>query len=62
MPLLPGANNVGRNIKELHEGPRYAENVRKFGKQKADQIAVAAAESAARRGGSYAKLRKMRGE
>lgn len=49
MPLKTGAKNVGTNIKELHKGPRYAANLRKLGKPKADQIAVAAAESAARR-------------
>lgn len=51
MPLFPGKKNVGRNIKELHKGPRYAANRKKFGKKKADKIAVAAAESVARRGG-----------
>jgi len=50
MPLFPGKKNVGRNIKELHKGPRYAANRKKFGKKKADQIAIAAAESVARRG------------
>lgn len=49
MPLKTGKKNVGSNIKELHGGPRYAENVKKFGKAKADKIAVAAAESASRR-------------
>jgi len=49
MPLKKGAKNVGANIKELHTGPRYKANVKKFGKAKADKIAVAAAESAARR-------------
>lgn len=50
MPLFKGKKNVGRNIKELHKGPRYAANRKKFGKKKANQIAVAAAESAARGG------------
>ncbi len=49
MPLRTGAKNVGYNIKELHKGPRYAANLKKFGKKKADRIAVAAAESASRR-------------
>ena len=49
MPLLTGKKNVGKNIQELHKGPRYAANLKKFGKAKANQIAVAAAESAARR-------------
>ena len=50
MPLLPGKQNIGRNISELHKGPRYRANVRKFGKAKANQIAVATAESVAHRG------------
>lgn len=50
MPLKKGASKVGYNIKELHKGPRYAANLKKFGKKKADQIAVAAAESASRGG------------
>ena len=49
MPLKRGVKNVGANIEELHKGPRYQANVKKFGKKKADKIAVAAAESAARR-------------
>jgi hypothetical protein len=48
MPLKKGAKNVGYNIEELHNGPQYAKNTKKFGKAKADKIAVAAAESAAR--------------
>lgn len=50
MPLKKGGGqkSVGRNIKELHKGPRYAANKRKFGKKKADKIAVAVAERAAR--------------
>lgn len=52
MPLKKGGGQkaVGQNIRELHKGPRYAANVRKFGKKKADKIAVAAAENAARGG------------
>ena len=49
MPLKKGKKNIGYNIKELHKGPRYKANVKKFGKKKAHQIAVAAAESAAKR-------------
>lgn len=50
MPLKKGGGqkSVGRNIKELHKGPRYAANKRKFGKKKADKIAVAVAERVAR--------------
>jgi hypothetical protein len=49
MPLRKGKRNVGKNIKELHKGSRYAANVKKFGKKKANKIAVAAAMSASRR-------------
>ncbi len=55
MPLKRGKKNVGANIKELHTGPRYAANVQKFGKKKADEIAVAAAESASRKPKKKAK-------
>lgn len=50
MPLKPGKRNVGSNIRELHKGPEYKRNKRNLGKKKADEIAVAAAESASRRG------------
>lgn len=45
MPLLPGSNAliVSKNIEELHQGPKYKRNKRKFGKKKADKIAVAIA-------------------
>jgi hypothetical protein len=49
MPLLPGKKNVGKNIKELHKGPRYAANLSKFGTKKANLIAVATAENVSRR-------------
>lgn len=49
MPLKRGKKNISRNISELHRGPRYKANVRKFGKKKAHRIAVAAAMSASRR-------------
>ena len=51
MPLTKGGGKkaVGKNIKELHKGPRYAANVKKFGKAKANKIAVAAAENASRK-------------
>lgn len=51
MPLKRGKSQkvVSGNIRELHKGPRYKANVRKFGKAKANKIAVAAAFSAARR-------------
>ena len=50
MPLKKGGGKkaVGRNIKELHQGPRYKANVDRFGYAKANQIAVAVAEKASR--------------
>jgi hypothetical protein len=51
MPLKRGESQavISYNIKEMMHGPRHAENVEKFGKVKADKIAVAAAESMAHR-------------
>lgn len=51
MPLKKGGGqkSVGPNIKELHKGPEYAKNLKKFGKKKADKIAVAVAESVSRK-------------
>ena len=48
-PLLKGKANVGKNIEELHKGTMYERMKKKFGKRKADKIAVAAAMSAARK-------------
>lgn len=45
---MPLGSDVSENISELHHGPRYAANVRKFGKAKANKIAIAAAYSGAR--------------
>lgn len=50
MPLLKGKKNVSRNISELHKGPRYAANKKRFGAKKANKIAIAAAYSASRGG------------
>jgi len=46
---MPLGSDVSANISELHKGSSYARNKRKFGKKKADQIAIAAAYSGARR-------------
>lgn len=46
---MPLGSSVSQNIRELHHGPRYKKNVRKFGKAKANKIAIAAAYSGARR-------------
>ena len=46
---MPLGSNVSENISELHHGPRYKKNVRKFGKAKANKIAIAAAFSGSRR-------------
>lgn len=52
MPLLPGKQNVGKNIEELHTGKTYARTKKKFGKKKAQAQAVAIALSTARKSGS----------
>jgi len=52
---MPLGSNVSENISELHRGPRYKKNVRKFGKAKANKIAIAAAYSGARRSGGKRK-------
>ena len=46
---MPLGSSVSKNIQELHHGPRYAANMAKFGKEKANQIAIAAAYSGARK-------------
>lgn len=45
---MPLGSNVSENISELHHGPQYKRNVKKFGKAKANKIAIAAAYSGAR--------------
>jgi hypothetical protein len=49
MPLQKGKSQtvISHNIKEMMQGPLHAKNMKKFGKAKADTIAVAAAESMA---------------
>lgn len=54
---MPLGSNAGDNIRELHHGPSFKRNLRKFGKAKADKIAVAAGLSAARQ---HKKLRKYK--
>lgn len=54
---MPLGSSVSENISELHHGPRYKANVRKFGKSKANKIAIAAAYSGARRSKSKRKKR-----
>ena len=51
MPLRKGSSKktIAQNIREFHTGKTYAHTLAKFGKAKANQIAVAAALSAARR-------------
>jgi len=50
MPLAKrkGQKVVSKNIKELHGGPKFAANVKKHGKAKANKIAVATALDVAR--------------
>jgi hypothetical protein len=39
MPLIPSLNPkaISQNIRELHHGPRYKRNLKKFGKDKAGE-------------------------
>lgn len=55
MPLKRGKERVAENIREMHHGERYEKVLRKYGKARADKMAVAAAFGAARR-------RKKRGK
>ena len=55
---MPLGKDVSANISELHKGPRYKRNLRKFGKSNANKIAIAAAFSGARR--AKGKSRKPR--
>lgn len=50
MPLKRGKSQkvIGENIRELMHGPMHSQNVRKFGKKKAQKIAIAAAYAKAR--------------
>lgn len=51
MPFQPGSSQkvISRNIEEFHAGQRYAQMKDKYGKKKADKVAVAAALSNAKR-------------
>lgn len=50
MPMK--SKKAGTNISEFHHGERYKKMEKKFGKAKADKIAVAAGMEAARRASS----------
>jgi hypothetical protein len=50
MPLLPGKQNIGRNISELHKGPQFKRTEANHGKATADKQAVAVAEHQADKG------------
>lgn len=56
---MPLGSDASANISELHHGPRYKQNVRKFGKSRANRIAVAAGLSAARKSKRKFKRKKM---
>jgi hypothetical protein len=49
MPMKRGKKNASSNISEFHKGQTYAKAKAKFGKKKADRIAVAAGLAASRR-------------
>lgn len=48
MPLEPGKDKVGDNIRELHGGKVHAHTARKFGKNRADKQSIAIAMAKAR--------------
>lgn len=54
MPLKKGTSKdtIGKNIKELHKGPRYRKTKEKFGEEKAKRQAIAIALSEARKSGA----------
>jgi hypothetical protein len=54
MPLKKGTSKetISKNIREFHKGPTFAQTKAKFGKEKADAQAVAAALSTARKSGA----------
>lgn len=43
MPLSKGKESVGKNITEMRSGPKYGKIQKKYGKQKAEEVARAAA-------------------
>lgn len=43
MPLIPGKENIGRNIGEFSMGPTFARTARKFGSARAKKQAIAVA-------------------
>lgn len=51
MPLIKSGSKkaIGQNISEFHKGKTYAHTLEKFGKEKADDQAVAVAMSQARK-------------
>lgn len=61
MPFKSGGSQkvIGENIKEFHKGPSFAKIEERHGKATADKVAIAAAESNARRG--FRRTREKRG-
>jgi hypothetical protein len=49
---------IGENIAEYHHGPSFKKIEEKHGKETADKVAVAAAESNARKTGGFRSRRK----
>ena len=62
MPLKKSKSKkvISENIVEFHEGKTYASTLKKFGKKKADQQAVAVALSTAREAGARIPKKKSK--
>lgn len=60
MPLKKGKSKktISKNIEEMHKGPTYRHTLSKFGKERADAQAIAAALDEARRSRRRKKKRR----
>jgi len=60
MPFRSGKSKkvIGENIREFHHGPSFKKIEERHGKETADKVAVAAAESNARKTGFRSRKRK----
>jgi hypothetical protein len=60
MPFRSGKSQkvIGENIAEYHHGPSFKKIEERHGKAKADEVAIAAAESNARKTGFRSRRKK----